>query len=248
MPRRAFPAALLLILTLGVPHARAWTPATRIRMADEAVRLMPPSLRLALEHNREEILRGLLEPLTAEDGPAHRPSWDGGTLEIEIASRSAALEEAVRKGKSFRSIARAFGALAHFVGDAGFPPAAAGSAGAARYSHFSDFCESRMNRFPLVFYGHEDDDLQKGETGAFARRIAERSRAEDAELARAYARAGSPPDPAAFDDRSVPFAVGSLAYSRAVTDLVRAWLAAWGGARGDLQGTPYLKSARIYRR
>jgi probable HAF family extracellular repeat protein len=137
-------------------------------MADEAVRLMPPSLRLALEHHREDLLRGLLEPLTAEDGPAHRPSGDGGTLEAEIAARSAALDEAVRKGKSFRDIARKFGALGHFVADAGFPPAAGGSAGAARYAHFGEFCESRMERFPLVFYGHEDDDLQKGDARGFA--------------------------------------------------------------------------------
>ena len=47
--------------------------------------------------------------------------------------------------------------------------------------------------------------------------------------------------PSAFDDRSVPFAIGSLSYSRTVTYIVRAWLAAWDGAHGDLGRTPYMR-------
>lgn len=238
----------IAVVVASFPSARAWTPATRIRMVDEAVRMMPPSLRLALEHHREELLRGLLEPLTTEDGAAHRPASDDGTLEREIAARMEALDAVVHQGKSFRDIARGFGALAHFVGDAGFPPVAAGPAAAERHADFAKFCESRMERFPLVFYGHEEGDGGARDPRAFAQRILDRSRAEDTDLSRAYAAAGRPPDPAAFDDRSVPFAVGSLAYSRGVTDLVRAWLTAWGGARGDLKGTPYLRSARVYRR
>lgn len=216
-------------------------------MVDEAVRLMPPSLRLALEHHREDLLRGLLEPMTAEDAPAHRPPANGGALDAEIAARIRALEAAVSKGTSFREIARAFGALAHFVSDATFPPAA-GREGSARYADFGKFCESRMTRFPLVFYGHEDDALRSGEDGAFARRLIARAREEDVHLAAAYALAGTPPDPAAFDDRSVPFAVGSLNYSTSVTEIVRAWLTGWVRAGGDLRGTPYLESANVYRR
>ena len=44
---------------------------------------------------------------------------------------------------------------------------------------------------------------------------------EDARLRPVYAQTGEPPNPAFFDDRSVPFAIASLAYSRSVTDIVR---------------------------
>jgi hypothetical protein len=71
-----------------------------------------------------------------------------------------------------------------------------------------------------------------------------RARDEDRELARAYSLAGDPPSPAAFDDRSIPFAVGSLAYSHTVTDIVRAWLAAWRLGGGDVGRTPYLEPAQ----
>jgi hypothetical protein len=67
----------------------------------------------------------------------------------------------------------------------------------------------------------------------------ERARTEDANLARAYAEAPSWTDAASFDDRSVPFAVASLSYSRTVTDIVQAWFAAWRDCHGDLAGTPY---------
>jgi hypothetical protein len=234
---RLLPVAVVLACT----PAAAWTAKTRTRMLDEAVRLMPASLQLALERHRQELLRGMLDPLAGEGDPAHRPPWNAGQLDGELAARAEALVRAVEKPEPFEEIARRFGQLAHFVTDAGFPPGASGSEGASRLRHFSGFVESRLSKFPLVFYGHEEPNLYRGDFRAFALEAMRRARSEDRELARAYTAAGNPPDPAAFDDRSVPFAVGSLAYSRAVTDVVRAWLAAWAQANGDLGRTPYLK-------
>jgi hypothetical protein len=74
--------------------------------------------------------------------------------------------------------------------------------------------------------------------------VLERARAEDGTLAKAYAAAPSWDDPIAFDDRSVPFAVASLSYSHAVTDIVQAWLAAWSRCHGDMGGTPYRGAAQ----
>ncbi len=233
------PIALAVLLSLAAAPARAWTPRTRVQMVDEAVRLLPASLRLAIEHRREPLLRGMLEPMTGEDGPGHRPPWQGGTLDAEIAERAAALVRSVESAAPFDEVARSFGALAHFVADAGYPPGAAGAGGAARYADFASFCESRRPRFPLVFYGYDDPDLARGDFRGFARRVLERARKEFPSLERAYAAAGTPPDPAAFDDRSVPFAVASLSYSNAVTDIAKAWLAAWQAAHGDVGRTPY---------
>jgi hypothetical protein len=69
------------------------------------------------------------------------------------------------------------------------------------------------------------------------------ARAEDEGLARAYAAAGGAPGTEAFDDRSIPFAVGSLSYSHCVTDIVRVWLAVWRLAGGDMGRTPYMEPA-----
>jgi hypothetical protein len=238
-------ATLLLVAWAGIVHspAAAWTPKTRVGMIDEATTLMPASLRLVLEHHRSEVLRGMLEPLAHEDDPSHLPPESDGTLDAHVAAAASELTRAVGEQRSFKDVSRRFGTLAHFVADAGFPPGVGGDAANARYADFSGFCETRRSRFPLVFYGHEEPSLGIGDFRSFAKTIIARAREEDEILARAYAAAGIPPDPIAFDDRSVPFAVASIAYSRSVTDIVRAWLTAWKDAYGDLGRTPYLESA-----
>lgn len=237
--RRTLRLLLPVLLVLAAPAARAWDPATRLQIVDEAIRFMPPSLRLALEHHRDAVRRGALEPMTAEDSPAHAPRAAGGTLDASTARAAADLVESVKQPASFDVIASRFGALAHYVSDAAFPPGAAPDAG-IRYAHFARFAASRMPKFPLVFLGHDDADLERGDVAAFSRRIAAEAKADDANLVRAYAAAGDPPDPAAFDDRSVPFAVASLAYSRSVNYVVRSWLHGWREAGGDLGATPYM--------
>lgn len=230
--------SILLLAALGAPGSAAWTPATRVHMVDEAMRLMPESLRMALEGKGDLVRRGMLEPLVDEDGADHRPPWDDGRLDQALAAESRSLVEALRRGNDFDEISRRFGRVAHFVIDAGFPPAMEPGAH-KRYTHFASFCESRLPKFPLVFYGHDEDDVPQPYRDR-ALDIMQRALDDDRLLARAYAAAGDPPAESHFDDRSVPFAVGSLAYSRGVTDIVRVWLAAWSEASGDMGRTPFL--------
>ena len=208
-------------------------------MADEAVRLMPASLRIALQTHRKSLMRGMLTPLTEENAPGHRPPWSEGALDESIRRQVLALAESLQHPTPFAEIAERFGTLAHFVADAGFPPGAGGDDGSGRYAHFESFCESRLERFPLVFYGHADPNLERLDYQAWAMSVMSRARSDDRELARVYAGRDEHPDPPLFDDRSVPFAVGSLAYSRSVTDIVRIWLTAWREADGDVGRTPY---------
>ena len=237
--------SVALVTVLGasaLAPAAAWAPETRVAMIDDAVQLMPAALRLALEHHREALLGGMLTPALREDAPGHRPPWAAGTLDASVEHEAGALLELLGRESPFTEIARGFGSVAHYVADTSFPPGATRGDGSRRYAHFSAFCESRRPRFPLVFYGHEDALLARSDWAGFARRNLESASRDDAELSRAYAAAGEPPDKAAFDDRSVPFAVGSLAYSQSVTRIVRVWLALWQRAGGDIGRTPYLAS------
>ena len=237
--RSPAPVFLALLFVASAAPAFAWTAATRVVMIDDAVKLMPPSLRKVLEKRRNDLRRGMLEPMTQEDALAHRPPWDDGTLDASVDAAARDLVSGATTRVSFHDVARRFGVLAHFVADAGFPPAAAGPAGATRYAHFAALCQTRRPRFPLVFYGHGNDALARDDFKGFTLQILERARTEDANLARAYAEAPNWSDAASFDDRSVPFAIASLSYSRTVTDIVQAWLAAWRDCHGDLGGTPY---------
>jgi hypothetical protein len=132
--------------------------------------------------------------------------------------------------------------LSHFVMDASFPPGV-GDDGDPRYADFASYCELKLEKFPLVFYGHQDEALAEGDFRRFARRAMDQARVEDSDLSRAYAKSGDTPGVKIFDDRSIPFAVGSLSYSHCVTDIVRVWLAVWRLAGGDMGRTPYLEPA-----
>ncbi len=236
-PLQRLPVALAL--TLGLSPLLAWAPETRVHMVDEAIRFMPASLRTALESHRQALLRGMLTPMTGEDGAGHRPPWSDGSLDDTLEREAHWLLETLAQPTPFDEVAERFGSVAHYVADVGFPPGASRDDGASRYSHFARFCQDRRERFPLVFYGHDDEALAADDYCEFARQQMQRASEDDRELARVYAAAGDPPDPAAFDDRSVPFAVGSLAYSRSITNIVQVWLHIWNRANGDMGRTPY---------
>jgi len=220
-PRAGIPALVALVGLVLSPVA-AWAPETRVGMVDDAIKLMPRSLRIALANHRREVLRGALGPMTDEDGAEHRAPWAGGSLDSQIVTEASKLVEMLGGQTSFSELSAQFGRLGHYVMDASFPPGVSRDGGDARYAHFAAFCEDRRAKFRLVFYGHDDEHLGKDDFHGFA----------IADL----------PAAAAFDDRSIPFAVGSLAYSRAVNDLVRAWLTAWRMAGGDTGRTPYAKT------
>ncbi len=228
----------LLVFLAGVTPSAAWTAQTRIRMVDDAVKMMPRSLRTLLLTHREALLRGALEPMATEGGPEHAP----GRLPTRAEESSDRLVQAVNDQEPFSRIAGHFGGLAHIVADAGFPPLAAGEEGAGHYDDFARFVERRMEKFPLVFYGHGSFREEALDRDRYIRQVLARSAEHDRRITAIYARAGDPPSPALFDDRSVPFAVGSLSYSRTVNDIVRIWLDAWNRAHGDLGRTPYLKT------
>jgi len=239
---RAFAVVSLAVLSALAPATTwGWAPETRLAIADQAVRLMPASLRKALVTHRIDLMTGVLGPLTEEDDPAHRTPWAGGRLDASVATEASQLLDELRVQTRFSRLAERFGRLAHFVMDAGFPPGVGDAESGERYAHFSRFCDSRRPKFPLVFYGHKDADLDERDWRAFALHVMDRSREDDRLLARAYAAAGWPAAASAFDDRSIPFAVGSLSFSRSVNDVVRVWLAAWDAAGGDLGRTPYRK-------
>ncbi|HXV76265.1 MAG TPA: hypothetical protein VD788_08095 [Candidatus Polarisedimenticolaceae bacterium] len=238
-PRRGITAFLLLAVAFA-PAVGAWAPETRVGMIDDAIKLMPRSLRLALETHRQDVLRGALKPMIDEDGPEHRAPSADGSLDRQIEGEATALAALLGRQSEFDAVSEQFGRLGHFVMDAAFPPGVSEDDGDSRYDHFAEFCEQRREKFRLVFYGHDDEQLAVGDFHAFALEVIRRASSEDRELARAYSAAGDPPDPSAFDDRSIPFAVGALAYSRAVNDIVRAWLTVWRQVGGDLGRTPYL--------
>ena len=182
---------LAATILLGfVTQRTAWTAATRVVMIDDAIKLMPPSLRSVLEHRRNDVRRGMLEPMTQEDTPAHRPPVGRREPRRPPSMAPPAISFRARRPacRSTTSLAAsACSRISSRTPDS--PRRPPGAPGASRYAHFAGFCETRRSRFPLVFYGHDNAALAKSDFKSFTADVLDRARAEDANLARLYAEA-----------------------------------------------------------
>lgn len=246
LPRRASWIATTLagMLTAGCFPAYAWTAPTEELVAREALRLMPASLRAVILPHLDEMEAGLRDAAASPGQAGHEQV--PGQKEDGAASRVADL---VRKipamvddHQPFAKVAYEMGSLAHYVCDLNNPlnVTSDGDRKARIADDYAAYVESNLDRFKLVFYGWDDPDLARGDVAAAARLIAARARRYYPHISKAYAADNPAPLAQRFDVRSLPFGIGSLSYSRSVSDTARFWLHIWKQAHGDLTGTPYL--------
>jgi len=238
------PIALVALLLLAPsPPAFGWTDPSRVRIVDNALRLLPRSLQELLGDRRGALIAALLAPGSTEDRPDHwqHPEGAYGTAANRAESEAKALVAAVDAHNPVVEIVARFGRLAHWVADINDPLHTADRDPrlARYYVDYQEYLESQLPRFRLVFLGYRSERLSGSGPRAFLLQSAERSRDYARAVGRAYTPEGERVSPQAFDERSLAFGVGSLAYSNAVNDIVRVWLWAWEGCNGDLSGTPF---------
>ena len=246
IPRFAPSAALCLAVlasALVLPRpALAWTDESRVELVQSAVRLMPESLRDLMIHHERELLDGVLHPGSAEDQPEHWQHPDGryGAAALTAEEEAQALIASVDGRARFGSIMHRFGKLAHWVSDVNNPLHAGDPDPRlkAYYRDYQGYLRQQMASFPLVFEGYRSDTLTGAGPAAYLMESAERARGYARAVARAYDDEGKRLSAQAFDVRSLPFGVGSLSYSHAVSDITRVWLWTWEQAHGDTTRTP----------
>lgn len=244
---RALAVTLLLTIVAAGP-ASAWNPAARIRMFDEALRLSPPALGKLLAGQKAECRQAAVDGPDGSEG-THVWTTPAGR---EAAGRSLqkAARDTIRGVKTHRPIAeicRSAGQVAHLVADlndpsrTGMPPS--GPLNPAVLDEFDRYAESVAARVPLVFWGWRDDLSSLESIAPLAGEIADRSARDAAGLQAAFYPEGRRVPATTFDDRSVPFAVASLSFSRVVSDTANILYLVWKESGGDLAGTPYRQAA-----
>jgi hypothetical protein len=249
-------ALILLVAAAGwrPAPAWAWTPAMEERIAAEATRLMPPSLRSILELHVQEVRSGLRNAASDEGSPVHSMNESrakGGGTAARAEALVSGIVAMIDGHRPFAQVARQMGELAHVICDLENPLHTSDQD--PLESHYAldyeQYVESNLDRYPLVFYGWGSEALDaagsssgRGDVGLFAEETAARARRYYAAIRRAYAPDNPEPPARRFDVRSLPFGIGSLSYSRSVTDTARLWRHIWHRAHGDMSGTPYLAS------
>lgn len=225
--------AALVLAAIG--ECSAFEGGARARIATDAIRLAPPVLARQIRRNRSHLIDGARSepPPSSPEDAARRLAADTNDAVDQINSH-----------KPFRRIVETLGKLASTIATLNDPLwGGVGRAERADAGSFAIFFSDRIDRFPLVFDGW-GAPLEGGDMAAFAATIRDRYRIDSERLRVAYHPPGGgrvlPED---FDDRSVPFAIASLAYSHAVTDVAEVWIHVWRRANGDLVGTPHLAQA-----
>ncbi len=236
--RQTYPALLLVAAGLILGPARtagAFSPRTQANIAEEAAHLAPPDLKRQLLKHVGELRRGTAAPFGDGDATRHFENPDGsGQLSRAIQAESERAIEAIRAQRPFAEIVYHLGVVAHYVADANNPLNASNVDGSERryFGDYLGYVETVSPRLPLVFYGFADRRLDRPMARLAARALA-RSRRLYPLVGEEYRRVRFRPGLSAFDDRSTAFALASLSFSHAVTDVAQAfhwiWLEGGGG-------------------
>ena len=260
MKRAALAALAVLLVPAAVPAGTRATPVAagdasigaipcgwpdpvQGEVLEQARRLMPAALQRQLWRHRRALAGGARRARRhGADRAEHLqgPLQAGGTA-AALAESLARITALIDTHRPMAEVAREMGVASHLVADLSNPfRTLPGHPGAALYARrFATYLADRRDRFRVVFEGYTHPLLEDGRVTAFGMALADRSRSYLDDLIGAFRRYDANADPAALDERSVPFGVASLTYSRSVTDTARAWLHAWRRAHGDLSGLPF---------
>jgi hypothetical protein len=238
MRRAALPSFVGVLVLLGASsEARAWSDATRLRMVRDALKITPPALDAVLDHYRRELESGMLAPSKHEEEEVHYQNAEGGGLAAAAAAQKSreALALLSEKGR-LKRFAFEMGTLAHLVSDVSFPlnTSDADPREPLYREAYRAYLESVLGKIPFVLDATPSPALDRGDCEAYLRESARRAGRGYAAIGPAFKDDGTPRSPDALDERSIPFGIGSLAYSQAVNDIARLWAAVWQKSGGDM--------------
>lgn len=223
-----------------------WPRKVERQVLTQATRLMPPSLQRLLRRHERALRQGAQDEKRRAPAALHAEDVEPGDGPAERLAASLARISALLDGHApMHQVAWEMGAASHLVSDLSNPfrTVPRDQQAAAYEARFLSYVEEQLPDLRIVFTSYEHPLLEQGETIAFGRQLAATSRSYLEDLVGSFRRFDDTGDPAYVDQRSIPFGVASLSFSRTVTDTARVWLRAWRQAHGDITGLPYPLSA-----
>lgn len=244
MPHRSLSIIPIFVVLFAFPvSSNAWTDATRIRMVKDAMKVSPPALNTILARYEADLLRGMIEPSRHEAEEVHFQHGDGGRGlgAAGVASKVEEIRGILEKRGSLKRFAYEMGTLAHLMSDVGFPLNASDSD--PREPLYRDayrqYVERSLDKIPFVLDPGRPAELSAGDLEGYVMASARQAARSYELIGPAFNDDGTAVSRDAIDERSIPFGIASLCYSRATTDIVRMWRYVWISVNGDLSGTPY---------
>lgn len=247
-PPAALPFAILAAATLLAAPALGWTPASQRQIAEEAARLAPPDFYRQIARHKDAFFQGATDPLRDQRPEDHFANGNGdGRLEEAIAQAVENVITAIRIHRPFEEIAYRAGVVSHYLADANNPlNCAEDDPEEPRYfADFARYLEHAEPRIGLVFYGFRPDFAASGGLPRLLSETLGRSRQLYPMVGREYRRVGFQSGVRSFDDRSTAYAVASLAYSHAVSDIAEVLRYIWIAA-GGIDSRPHVPQRGVH--
>ena len=245
---------LVLLASLTIPgltaapaepvaaEACGWPRKVERRVLEQATRLMPPSLQRILRRHERALRQGAQDERRRAPAALHAEDVEPGDGPAERLAASTARISALLDGHApLHQVAWEMGAASHLVADLSNPfrTVPRDEQAPAFEPRFLDYVEEQLPDLRIVFTSYEHPLLEQGDVTGFGRLLATASRSYLDDLVGSFRRFDETGDPSFLDQRSIPFGVASLSFSRTVTDTARIWLLAWRQAHGDITGLPY---------
>jgi len=225
---------LLLLIPLT---ANAWTRTSDQQIGARAAQLAPRDLRMVIYRFHNQYTAGIDRALTEEATEPHRAH-----LRDRIEKETATIVMLLRSKQPMQQVVFRLGMLAHLVGDANNPfHVATDQELEPAHVDFEHYFETRMQRFPTVFYGLDPGFKMPQYLDRTLRRTANFAPLMTEE----YFRGGQRHTSVDFDDRSTAFGVASICYSHAITDVVNINYYIWREAGGDVRSAASMRAARV---
>lgn len=208
--------------------ASAWTAESQYAIGEQAARLVPPDLYRQLVRNRAAYRMGIEDPFRNGDPQFTYKLSDGrGRLDEAIQVSVDNAVQAIRNRLPFREIAFRMGVVAHYLAMANNPlyTDALDQAQGRWAQDFLHYLESVKPRVEVVFYGFRT--ARQGSLDTVVNEALRRSRGLYPMVAMEYRRVAYQSGVKSFDDRSTAYAVASLGYSHAVSDIAEVLRYIW---------------------
>lgn len=205
----------------------------------KAAQLAPNDLRGLIEKFESDYKLGVTRAESDEGSGAHRFA----PLRNRIERETNGIVGMIRNGRPMSDVVLHLGILSHYVADAN-NPFHVGSGDPrleADHADYEHYFESRLPKFPTVFYGLDPKFQLSPYIDSMFARTANFYPLIDEE----YFRFGELHDSSEFDDLSTAFGVASVCYSRAVTDTVNLYFYIWQKAGGDVRQAPLLRGGNL---
>ncbi len=220
----------ILIGMIGAGPGYAWSPKTQLAIAQYAASFAPPDFERQIERHNNQFKQGVVAPFQNGEAARHNKNSDGsGLLDQVIVVQAEAVIKAIRSHQPFADIVYKVGVLSHYLADSNNPlsTSSADEQEPRYYADFLTYLETAYPRFSVVFYPMPDELRTSTDLPKMVADTLHRGRSMYPMIGREYQRIGGFNGTRLFDDRSTAFGIGSVAFSRAVSDIATVLRYVW---------------------